>query len=207
MNELKPCPFCGNNDIKFLQVSDDNIKGFYCCWDCGALTGKRDSLINIAAKDWNTRPAPTLEIPISGVYLSPQELDKENKKLDKLYNEKTTPAPPPRREGEGEGMSQLDDDYCDLCGKVHPNEGSCGMNGEKEIEELKPYRCCDEMLKCQICGKEHYCINSPKPEIPSVEEIEKIIMAQHSGISFMYANIIAQAIHRAMREKGTKCIH
>ena len=51
--KLKPCPFCGSNDIAFDFGLGRGVAYAYCC-NCGAETITRASASE-AANDWNRR--------------------------------------------------------------------------------------------------------------------------------------------------------
>lgn len=60
---LKPCPFCGNDEITFYVVEDMLAAD---CRDCGAhgpiiLDGKAVTKPSVAGDAWNTRQPPTSE--------------------------------------------------------------------------------------------------------------------------------------------------
>lgn len=50
--ELKPCPFCGSDDVVFGAGLDDEY--YVECWDCGAKIETYNG-IEDAVKTWNTR--------------------------------------------------------------------------------------------------------------------------------------------------------
>lgn len=55
MDEIKPCPFCGDNDPYWDQMQIDNdTVNFLVCRDCGC-EGPHSPLFEIAAKLWNIR--------------------------------------------------------------------------------------------------------------------------------------------------------
>ena len=57
MDKLKPCPFCGNNDITSIKIKGDYPEYdtyAYECEVCLATGGKFHSQIN-ARSSWNTR--------------------------------------------------------------------------------------------------------------------------------------------------------
>ena len=49
--ELKTCPFCGKNNIRW---SDDGFLYYYICNNCSAF-GPTESTIEKATAAWNTR--------------------------------------------------------------------------------------------------------------------------------------------------------
>lgn len=49
--EMKPCPFCGSEDIRFIGVSCFYVS----CNNCFATTGKVDNSRKVAAEQWNRR--------------------------------------------------------------------------------------------------------------------------------------------------------
>lgn len=49
---LKPCPFCGSNDV--LNAGGDMFGIYVRCCNCGIHGPARDSL-STAAEAWNTR--------------------------------------------------------------------------------------------------------------------------------------------------------
>lgn len=53
MTELKPCPFCGCQDIETIDYSID-IEGVLCL-GCGAFTIAKDGTKDGAIKIWNRR--------------------------------------------------------------------------------------------------------------------------------------------------------
>lgn len=55
MNELKSCPFCGNNDIELKQYYNDGWYWFVTCKNCKAE--KIHQFKGVAIQEWNTRPA------------------------------------------------------------------------------------------------------------------------------------------------------
>ena len=64
MTKLKPCPFCGNNDLKDMDIETtgrqslhikNKVKScFVHCWECGA-NGAVASTENKAIEAWNKR--------------------------------------------------------------------------------------------------------------------------------------------------------
>ena len=53
MNELRPCPFCGSDDIQNRDSGmGQNLTG---CVKCGARVYYKFSSLEDAAKAWNTR--------------------------------------------------------------------------------------------------------------------------------------------------------
>ena len=54
MTELKPCPFCGGNNISVKYRSITEAWKVFC-YDCNA-EGPDSSIDNIAIEKWNTRP-------------------------------------------------------------------------------------------------------------------------------------------------------
>ena len=55
MNELKSCPFCGNNDIEVKQYYNDGWYWFVTCKNCKAE--KIHQFKGVAIQDWNSRTA------------------------------------------------------------------------------------------------------------------------------------------------------
>ena len=68
MSDLKPCPFCGGNEVQ-LYIDDDRtaeelgLFSYYreiVCRHCGlsnkSIYANRDRVENAAIKHWNTRP-------------------------------------------------------------------------------------------------------------------------------------------------------
>ena len=61
MNELRPCPFCGNKDIRIVKIGD---RAFGECFVCGALSRERKIPCGLNLRDcqemaaiyWNKRP-------------------------------------------------------------------------------------------------------------------------------------------------------
>ena len=57
-SKLKPCPFCGSNDVEAVQ---DYGKGFVECYSCG--TFGPDSRHGVTEQDkWNTRQDRPLQV-------------------------------------------------------------------------------------------------------------------------------------------------
>ena len=55
MEELKPCPCCGYQDVKYYSDYDfAQTYHYVCCPDCGLTTGGENSY-ETAAKVWNSR--------------------------------------------------------------------------------------------------------------------------------------------------------
>lgn len=72
--ELKPCPFCGSDD---MNVTVTDIFHAVWCRDCGALVDNDEEDV---AKLWNTRPIEdALQARIA-------ELEAENKKQKEWIN-------------------------------------------------------------------------------------------------------------------------
>lgn len=52
MTELKPCPFCGSEDV---QLTGTDLTGWYViCWDCGGRGGLAHRQEK-AIEKWNDR--------------------------------------------------------------------------------------------------------------------------------------------------------
>ena len=49
--ELKPCPFCGSEDLECTEACGEN---WVKCWDCGAMSGLREKEID-CGEAWNRR--------------------------------------------------------------------------------------------------------------------------------------------------------
>ncbi|MBR0317201.1 MAG: Lar family restriction alleviation protein [Synergistaceae bacterium] len=65
--KLKPCPFCGNQDIHYYCYSDNNEENFYTveCHECGICIGINDKKYKTkseAIKAWNTRANQNMEL-------------------------------------------------------------------------------------------------------------------------------------------------
>jgi len=64
MTKLKPCPFCGNNDLKDMDIETmgrqslhikNKVKSYFVhCWKCGA-NGAVENNTNKAIDAWNKR--------------------------------------------------------------------------------------------------------------------------------------------------------
>jgi Lar family restriction alleviation protein len=58
MSDLKPCPFCGGNQIQAGHVRDGRCIG---CTSCGAVVrAYHPNAESNAREKWNTRATPTL---------------------------------------------------------------------------------------------------------------------------------------------------
>lgn len=55
MSELKPCPFCGSNDIEVKQYYNDGWYWFVTCKNCKAE--KIHQFKGVAIQEWNNRIA------------------------------------------------------------------------------------------------------------------------------------------------------
>ena len=53
MDELKPCPFCGSSNVRYISLGENTH--FCTCDNCDTETRVRSSLPRAIA-DWNTRP-------------------------------------------------------------------------------------------------------------------------------------------------------
>jgi Lar family restriction alleviation protein len=63
MSDLKPCPFCGGNEVKLYIDDGLGVFSYYyeiVCRHCGlsnkSIYANRDRVENAAIKHWNTRP-------------------------------------------------------------------------------------------------------------------------------------------------------
>ncbi len=56
INKLKPCPFCGGNDLE-VEVWDDDYLHIVC-YNCNCFTDSYDKYLSRALRFWNTRTAP-----------------------------------------------------------------------------------------------------------------------------------------------------
>ena len=54
MSEIKPCPFCGSNEVEPFKKVNHELFGF-CCWNCGAESGFGGTEKR-AIEKWNQRP-------------------------------------------------------------------------------------------------------------------------------------------------------
>lgn len=58
--ELKPCPFCGSNNVELVDEFEKRTEHRYLtyrrvgCNDCGALSGRRDNRTECIER-WNRR--------------------------------------------------------------------------------------------------------------------------------------------------------
>ena len=52
--ELKPCPFCGSDDLHFSD-SRGGDEGYITCWNCDAR-GPDSATEKRASSEWNNRP-------------------------------------------------------------------------------------------------------------------------------------------------------
>jgi Lar family restriction alleviation protein len=76
MSELKPCPFCGTDAVKF-DASEENTIGCYHCGIHGHGFESEAHAFNL----WNTRPDPLIDKPL--VWLT--ELKNKNADMEDLY--------------------------------------------------------------------------------------------------------------------------
>ena len=63
MEELKPCPFCGSNNVELEDISDtDDHQGYVICRNnaCGAWPHNAEE-IEVAVNQWNSRPIEDIQ--------------------------------------------------------------------------------------------------------------------------------------------------
>jgi Lar family restriction alleviation protein len=59
-NELKPCPFCGGDNIEILKIH--GVRYGANCNDCDTLQDSNSKMGAEAIAAWNTRPSPWIKI-------------------------------------------------------------------------------------------------------------------------------------------------
>lgn len=52
--KLKPCPFCGDSNVRVYIKGVDRVKYGACCENCDARAGRKPTKEE-AAEAWNTR--------------------------------------------------------------------------------------------------------------------------------------------------------
>lgn len=131
--KLKPCPFCGRNDVELMADP------YYAwCRRCGA-EGPVSDFVDIAADRWNTRPAAAAE-QAPEVECTPEMVEETEALIHRLHRERE------RRLGRACAHPKGEGGHCDApmpCGEHAPNHAAA----EQAVTVM-----CIETHACVYCA-------------------------------------------------------